>query len=90
MNYELAKKLKEAGYLTKNPLHTENMDRLPYPTLEELISACGDKFEGLLHFNGKYQTNRPSLEHGHRREDWYWYTTPEEAVATLWLELNKK
>jgi hypothetical protein len=62
------------------------------PSLEELIEACGDDFESvgrvphpetkkLLHWRA-YSINLSSKPtHGQ---------TPEEAVAKLWLELNKK
>lgn len=59
------------------------------PALEELIEACGDRFASLLC--------------NHNDTGWKWRamangrfganvegTTPEEAVANLWLLLNKK
>lgn len=61
------------------------------PTLSELIEACGDGFRLL----------RYSPPHEFSNGTWYAGTgddskgdligkTPEEAVAKLWLELNKK
>lgn len=86
MNYELTLKLKEAGFKQFG-----NRIETPYiPTLSELIEACGDGFERILRIKGKYQTNKPSTRVEYRIDDWYWYSTPEEAVANLWLELNKK
>lgn len=59
-------------------------------TLSELIEACGDKFESLTQF---YIASPERLTT-------YWFakldnieqrgTTPEEAVARLWLALNEK
>lgn len=80
MNYELAKKLKEAGFPSNWELRTEAL--LPYPTLSELIAACGVKFHRL---------EQAGLE------KWCSYavggtqgigSTPEEAVARLWLALQ--
>lgn len=58
------------------------------PTLSELIEACGEGFNTLTRY-GK------SVTSGYRA--WGWNgdddcdgSTPEEAVARLWLELNKK
>lgn len=85
MNYELAKQLKEAGF----PQSRDGVEfisikgQMEYfiPTLSELIEACGDSFEELTKIEnnwvvtGGYQEGKGS--------------TPEEAVANLWLELNK-
>lgn len=92
MDYKLAKELKDAGFkfrrhqLPANELVGIEVDNelLPIPTLSELIEACGEDIEGL------------------HRIDVYWYAysiphidkrvegkRPEEAVARLWLELNK-
>jgi hypothetical protein len=88
MKGELAKKLKDAGFPVKGDTLIKGYkgEFVPFPTLSELISACGDKFM-LVKFKG----------------DSLWYSsddidsyadcegkTPEEAVANLWLELNKK
>ena len=58
------------------------------PTLSELIEACGDVII-------KLWCNKKRNEYGIQPEgkvidDVIWYSTPEEAVANLWLELNKK
>lgn len=59
------------------------------PTLSELIEACGDRFGYLARFekgnpDGDWQMiSRDSVEI-------VWSITPEEAVAKLWLALNKK
>ena len=103
MNYELAKKLKEVKFhkLIKDTRYCETdgkecTESSCYPTLSELIEACGDRFGEL----GQYdREKRPGwIVHGHEK---IWDSdepghirvegsTPEEAVALLWLELNKK
>jgi hypothetical protein len=101
MNYELAKELKEAGFPQKEftfdqpfsghwPANVRPVD-FPYnPTLEELIEACGEGFEGV---------RKVSIEFDHTH---YWLAetdnnrgiackglSPTEAVANLWLALKK-
>lgn len=103
MNYELVKKLKDAGYPIKYTLGALAYDQEPPsqfiidPTLSELIEACGDRFEKLEY----------NPYHDETVEDWYttgcddrkhkpgeysghtiWGKTPEEAVANLWLALT--
>ena len=106
MNYELAKKLKEAGFPKTamgwikrfgtedwKPANSCEMSEMtfsgdeedsntPCPTLSELIEACGESFTRLEKklFGNLWKTN----------EQERWYHTSEEAVANLWLELNKK
>ena len=130
MNYELAKKLRDAGFpMTKSVwqagmgmfigdlpfneqgyLTCESIDRVriveekdigvecypsaPNPTLEELIEACG----GILLWGCKdhnYYASKqfcsvenPTIESMIEADAEG--KTPEEAVANLWLELNKK
>lgn len=93
------KKLKDAGFPQKkkngfiyshinDPSNTDNDEVVYVPTLSELIDACGGDFKP---FKISY------LEGG--RKIWLifdatpdvavWGDTPEEAVARLWLELNK-
>jgi hypothetical protein len=59
------------------------------PTLSELIAACGDSFGILVK-----ETHPEHLWefHARKRHGDYscWGLTPEEAVARLWLALNKK
>jgi hypothetical protein len=85
MTYELAKQLKDAGFL--QPKYSDKdwdtYERM-FPNLSELIEACGDGYFLLEHIRG----NRwvavkgliPISEIG---------ITLEEAVANLWLKLNK-
>ena len=94
MTYELAKELKDAGFpqaklgtLDENKFryYTEkDGERAFVPTLSELIEACGE-LDFRLH----------CYPHGYVIEqkgemDMEIQPTPEEAVAKLWLALNKK
>lgn len=99
MNYELAKKLKDAGFKQGGDggrIHADGCNwkdfpcAQPYtPTLSELIEAC----VGIgRNFNMSYK-----IEKGTWRATSYYDktiqgngSTPEEAVANLWLALNKK
>lgn len=101
MNYELCKKLKDAGFPqntllgifedASGPLLKEECPKtwgntVAYPSLAELIEACGDGFGLLVKDDGWTAAN------GSAEGTWYDQTsgkTPEEAVANLWLELNK-
>lgn len=99
MTYELAKELKDAGFpqtrrdATINADEGDGVQPLMLPTLSELIEACGEDFDSLDKTPGhissvkwlaktNYGTRKPP-EHGYG-------ATPEEAVARLWLALNKK
>lgn len=79
MNYELALKLKEAGFPVKWYVDNSGYD---LPTLSELIEECGEGFKFSLHrfIEGWFADTK-----GHEGKG----STPEEAVANLWLELNK-
>jgi len=90
MTYELAKQLKDAGFPGgEDWAMKDNGSNLYYiATLSELIEACGDDFILLMH-----STNLPE------NDAWVVWKktggmtfgkTPEEAVAKLWLELNRK
>lgn len=101
MDYTLAKELKGAGF----PLLLSNMgsskapgfectqiqDLWYYtPTLEELIEACGDKFEVLQRhdkdiWSAAIYGNSPDIPAYE-----YEGKTPEEAVAKLWIALQNK
>lgn len=87
MNYELALQLKNAGFpgsekwedckvLFRN---SENMnDDREVVSLSELIEACENKFDSLYLSSGRWYTGSCTG------------STPEEAVANLWLSLQKK
>lgn len=104
MNYSLALKLKEAGFGQEERLGIGNGDMflegkkgLVYvPTLSELIEAIGDRFRNI-------ELRQEDIEGGrwvaYSRENddincevsiFKNGQTPEEAVANLWLEINKK
>lgn len=101
MNYELAKQLKDAGF----PI-IEKADKAPQPreyqiknlgevvcipTLSELIEAVERKipftYFGLEKHSNDWRAG--TLKTGGMNEMTSG-STPEEAVAKLWLELNKK
>lgn len=99
MNYEIAKKLKDAGFPLKmvhNSWNGENFiklnDGLDYyvPNLSELIRSCGGSFSELS-----------DIDSDHPRSEFGWRAmtrdrlaclgdTPEEAVANLWIALNTR
>ena len=100
MNYELAKKLKDAGFPQEvradnkfnyraeyiEDLETHESARIP--SLSELIEACGDTFRGLIRepqSNGKISWWCES-KFPHTIQN---YNSPEEAVANLYMELNQ-
>jgi hypothetical protein len=99
MNYELAKKLKDAGFpleeiesgtfmgKSSRLFFYYNIGGTAYyePTLSELINACGDGLINLWNFNGFWGTNFKFGISGETVGD-----TPEEAVANLWLKLNEE
>lgn len=97
MNYELTKKLKEAGFPIKIETHRQSSGWEEYimipPTLSELIEACGERFGFLLlnQENKMWLGREKGIEPIHPEFSGYkHYETPEEAVANLWLKLNKK
>lgn len=91
MNYELAKQLKDAGF----PFDPELGHAVISPSLSELIEACGDDIclsnvDGYVQGKLSKKTWIAIKSYGIRKpediEDGY---TAEEAVAKLWLALNK-
>lgn len=91
MKYELAKQLKEAGYKAPYARTEQYYSDVNIPTLSELIEACGDKFYALNKLGNPFP-NEDWCAEGETLPDSMDFTgsTPEEAVAKLWLELNKK
>ena len=99
MTHELAKQLKDAGFPQrqlevgdftlcqhdKEQLHETNdtCEILNIPTLSELIEACVDISFSLNKTNTGFWIESV-------KGDTETYPTPEEAVANLWLALNKK
>ena len=67
-------------------------DFITFPTLDELIEACGDEFEGIR------KTGCKSIYGTGEKEGWVAFTfngitriglTPSEAMANLWLKLRE-
>ena len=89
MNYELCKKLKEARF----PFKEHDDDHVNeiygglsyYATLSELIEACGEKFKSLNKIKQKKNWWAAGSGNGLSVHG----STPEEAVANLWLSINK-
>lgn len=86
MNYEIAKQLRDAGFPN---LDVPDLDKrsLRWPTLSQLIEACGYGFRSLsLHSNGRWIAKSGANTGKFLKTS----SSPEEAVAKLWLELKKK
>lgn len=105
MDYSLAKRLKDAGFPLKtsygiegsHPVNAFLEDGVNYffPTLGELIEACGSDFLALSNYAKKgwgaaALKNWRSEPHNvpHSKEVLERGSTPIEAVAKLWLALN--
>lgn len=91
MNYELARKLRDAGW---DKIHIQYGQRMinvvNAPTLSELIEACGDGLQSLIRnmIGGWIAFTNAKDESGERMS--IKGSTPEEAVANLWLALQDK
>lgn len=93
MDYELALKLKNAGFpLRKNcSCDNDNCVHLNEPTLEELTEACPKETK-----DGRFtlQTDGDKWVAGYQRGEYIFTfesgSTPTEAVARLWLAIRKK
>lgn len=97
MDYKLAEELKNNGFphywCSKDDCSclTNGNNSPCFPTLEDLIEACGDnggRFTGL-----KHEEERWVATGYHNKKDISAMSTaltPTEAVARLWLALNKK
>jgi len=100
MNYELARQLKDAGFpqrgkgswtLPPDSIVARRSDRVYIPSLEELIEACPETTnDGFLSLSYVAQECWVA---GYERQALLvpecWGSTPAEAVARLWLLLNK-
>lgn len=104
MNYDLAKKLKDAGWqadLDRNQAVDVDGFMWASPTLSQLIEACGESFD----FVGRApdgeswlaQMTQEAFEEYRKTspescvvecDGNEWGDTPEEAVAQLWLSLQ--
>jgi len=95
MNYELAKQLKDVGYpqeAAKGSFLSGTWferEKTYIPTLEELINVCGDEFGELA--KGNATIDSPWTASGLPVKIGFCGQgkTPTEAVARLWLEINK-
>jgi len=92
VDYELAKSLMDAGFPqigkgrligSPNKLVWRSSDRVYAPTLEELIDACGENFGSLDKQNDGWRASA-NYDQSCLAE------TPTEAVARLWLALQKR
>jgi hypothetical protein len=95
MDYKLAKELKDAGF----PQNKGSMFIIPLeptdkaiviPALEELIEDCEKELDEIVIYIAydvaKVEGFNPTYGHELKVKG----KTPTEAVARLWLELNKK
>ena len=100
MNYELAKQLSDAGFpqggkgkwvLPPDTIIARRDDRIYGPTLSELIEACGSNFQALFREQDRW-TAQQELPANDPSGKFHIATavTPEDAVALLWLALNKE
>jgi hypothetical protein len=92
MDYELAKSLMDAGFPqigkgsligSLDKLVWRSSDRVYLPTLEELIDACGENFGSLSKQHDGW------LAYANYDQSFF-AKTPAEAVARLWLALQKR
>jgi len=91
ITHETAKKLKEIGF---NKETWETMDESYFPTLSELIEACGDRFQELTKM--KHTNDSPWSAISYPCEECGWKVmisgygqTKEEAVADLYIKLHE-
>ena len=98
MTYELAKQLKEAGFPVKEITadstdtdlsHISEDGQWYLPTLSELIEACGESF-GYLDKSFTQWIAGSNMQKSQVPDAQGTASSPEEAVARLWLGLNKK
>jgi hypothetical protein len=98
MNYELAKKLKDAGFVFKewylechngesSELKWDNAD-WEYPTLSELIEACGKEIDTIERVTSGWRASGSveDIELGYVKIEEIG-STIEEAVANLFLSI---
>jgi len=101
MTYELALKLKNAGFKSNSEVFIkENGETYKWnelktggvllPNLSELIEACGES-GFILQYRGQEEFWLAEKYYGiEKPQDLATGSTPEEAVAKLWLVINKK
>ncbi len=64
----------------------ENRENVYVPSLSELIDACGEKFYELKRVGDRYFATDGISKIGYSN---LFYRNPDEAVAQLYLEINK-
>lgn len=84
--YELAKELKDAGFPQADLGGFNHTDDLNYPTLSELIEACGEEFYSIVRMGTAGFKAFSAVEDNEISTATA--PTPEEAVARLWLALR--
>lgn len=90
ISYELAKKLKEAGFPQDPDTMMGHYHHECYlPSLEELIEACGSKLHALIR-DSIAPWNAEELMDDDGPVNYFSGSTPDEAVANLWLALHDK
>ena len=88
--YELARKLKDAGFPQSELARAQQQagyDYVSLPNLSTLIEVCGEGFGAL----GREPNRWVACEYVSERGEWsnvHEGETPEDAVARLWLSLN--
>ena len=103
ITYELAKKLKNKGYILclfpyellynkdrSSQFGAVTIDGELYfsPTLSQLIEACGDKFSDFTRIDKEYGWQATAWKDNWVNKQASLGSTPEEAVGNLWLALN--
>jgi hypothetical protein len=96
MNYELAKQLKDAGFPRHHAFEQSDWENFKahHPSLEELIEACNlpnfNSFEleciNTMKIPNQWLARTSTNDRVFITE---WCSTPTEAVARLWLALNR-
>ena len=102
MHYELAKQLSDAGFPQGGEgkwvpppdiIIARREDRVYVPTLSELIEACGSNFQALFREPDRWTAQQELPAKDPRGVKFHIVptaVTPEDAMALLWLALNKK
>lgn len=105
MTFETAKKLKDAGFPQTGEnmvshlsmkekfnasIMGESLGYVCIPTLSELIEACKNELDEIIIYITYNLTEVQGINPTYGYDLSVEGSTPEEAVANLWLELNKK
>lgn len=103
MTYELALQLEKANFpYDENRLYPTNQPvgqmypMIRVPPLSELIKACGEKLTILIHEKNalgelKWSAGTPNVsKDSYNHTSYYVGDYPDEAVALLYIALNKK